>query len=107
MLRQSLRSASKSSSAVTLRRPCPGCQVCVHSSRTFASNALSTARCAPLQSAMALLTMRCRAPSQLALMIWDSSPIVGVSSKSAVLSSCASVRITVRAGFHDFRVLAL
>ena len=44
----------------------PGLRVCVQSSRTFASNALSTARCAPLQSAMALLKMRCRAPSQLA-----------------------------------------
>ena len=82
---------------MTLRRPWPGCQVCVQRSRILASKAVSTARCAPLQGAMALLKMRCLAPSQLALMMCDSRPIVGVSSKSAVLSSWASARMTLRA----------
>ena len=51
---QILRSACKSSCVFTVRRPVSAGSCCMQRSKIFLSNALRVARCAPLQSAIAL-----------------------------------------------------
>ena len=51
---QILRSACKSSCVFTVRRPVSAGSCCAQRSKIFLSNALRVARCAPLQSAIAL-----------------------------------------------------
>ena len=93
---QSLRSACNNSCVLTVRRPDSAESCCAQMSRTFLSNALSVARCAPPQSATALRKTCCVRASQAGLKCARSIDSSGVSSKSTALTSCASVR-SVRA----------
>ena len=87
-----LRSALSNSCVLTVRRPESDARLCVQISRIFLSNALRTARCAPPQRAMALRKICCVRASQAGLRCARSMLSSGVSSKSAELTNCASVR---------------
>ena len=82
----------RSSWVLTVRSPVSVPRDGVQISRTFLSKALSVARCAPVQSAMAFLKICWVGASHAGLRCALSMLISGVSSKSALLTSRAPVR---------------
>ena len=93
---QILLSALRSSAVLTVLRPVSGRSAYVHKSKIFLSNALIMRKWAQPQVTMALRNTVCVLLSHAGLRDPLSTCRVGVSSKSALLISCASV-LRVRA----------